>query len=49
MHVFYRYMNVSFANAVYCDPQNNEFSFEELFIQGRNIRYVHIPEIVSKF
>ncbi|XP_068629222.1 U7 snRNA-associated Sm-like protein LSm10 [Battus philenor] len=41
------YMNISFSNAVYCDPQGNEFSFENLFIQSRNIRYIHIPENVS--
>ncbi|KAM3966549.1 U7 snRNA-associated Sm-like protein LSm10 [Aphomia sociella] len=41
------FMNISFSNAVYCDPQGNEFYFENLFIQGRNIRYVHIPENMS--
>ena len=40
-------MNISFSNAVYCDPQGNEYSFENLFIQARNIRYVHVPETVS--
>lgn len=40
-------MNISFSNAVYCDPQGNEFSFENLFVQSRNIRYVHIPQDVS--
>ncbi|CAB3237255.1 unnamed protein product [Arctia plantaginis] len=41
------YMNLSFTNVVYCDPQGNEFFFENMFIQGRNIRYVHIPETTS--
>ncbi|XP_013195334.1 U7 snRNA-associated Sm-like protein LSm10 [Amyelois transitella] len=41
------FMNVSFANAVYCDPQGNEFQFENIFVQGRNIRYVHVPETMS--
>nr|XP_053601676.1 U7 snRNA-associated Sm-like protein LSm10 [Plodia interpunctella] len=41
------YMNVSLSNAVYCDPQGNEFKFENLFVQGRNIRYVQIPETMS--
>lgn len=41
------YMNISFSNAVYCDPQGNEYQFDDLFLQGRNIRYVHIPETVS--
>ena len=43
----YSYMNISFSNAVYCDPQGNEYYFESLFLHGRNIRYVHIPETVS--
>ncbi|KAI5634792.1 LSM domain-containing protein [Phthorimaea operculella] len=41
------FMNISFIGAVYCDPQGNEYAFENLFIHGRNIRYVHIPENVS--
>ncbi|XP_022819947.1 U7 snRNA-associated Sm-like protein LSm10 [Spodoptera litura] len=41
------YMNISFSNAVYCDPQGNEYHFDNLFLQGRNIRYVHIPETDS--
>ncbi|KAL4705018.1 hypothetical protein ACJJTC_009806 [Scirpophaga incertulas] len=41
------YMNLSLSNAIYCDPQGNEFSFENLFIQARNIRYVHVPESAS--
>ncbi|KAF9795145.1 hypothetical protein SFRURICE_004517 [Spodoptera frugiperda] len=41
------YMNISFSNAVYCDPQGNEYQFDDLFLQGRNIRYVHIPETDS--
>lgn len=40
-------MNISFTNAIYCDPQGNEYTFENLFIQSRNIRYVHVPEEVS--
>lgn len=43
----YSFMNISFSNAVYCDPQGNEYYFESLFLQARNIRYVHIPETVS--
>ncbi|XP_030034578.1 U7 snRNA-associated Sm-like protein LSm10 [Manduca sexta] len=38
------FMNISFSNAVYCDTHGNEFSFENLYVQARNIRYVHIPE-----
>lgn len=45
----YSYMNISFSKLVYCDPQGNEFFFENMFLQGRNIRYVHIPETVSDF
>nr|UWI80192.1 U7 snRNA-associated Sm-like protein LSm10 [Trichoplusia ni]UWI80193.1 U7 snRNA-associated Sm-like protein LSm10 [Trichoplusia ni]UWI80194.1 U7 snRNA-associated Sm-like protein LSm10 [Trichoplusia ni]UWI80195.1 U7 snRNA-associated Sm-like protein LSm10 [Trichoplusia ni] len=41
------YMNMTFENAVYCDPQGNEYHFDNLFIQSRNIRYVHIPETTS--
>ncbi|XP_023940161.1 U7 snRNA-associated Sm-like protein LSm10 [Bicyclus anynana] len=38
------FMNLSFNKAVYCDTKQNEFSFDNLFVQARNIRYVHIPE-----
>lgn len=48
LYVF-RYMNMSFTNAVLCDPQGNEYHFDQLFVQARNIRYVHIPETVSIF
>ncbi|XP_013166829.1 PREDICTED: U7 snRNA-associated Sm-like protein LSm10 isoform X2 [Papilio xuthus] len=41
------FMNLSFSTAVYCDPQGNEFFFENIFVQCRNVRYVHIPEHVS--
>ncbi|XP_026764190.1 U7 snRNA-associated Sm-like protein LSm10 [Galleria mellonella] len=41
------FMNISLCSAVYCDPQGNEFFFENLFIHGRNIRYIHIPENMS--
>ncbi|XP_038209008.1 U7 snRNA-associated Sm-like protein LSm10 [Zerene cesonia] len=41
------YMNLSLNKAVYCDPQGNEYFFEHLFVQARNIRYIHIPESVS--
>lgn len=47
--LYFSYMNISFLNAVYCDSQGNEFAFENLFIQGRNIRYIHIPDNVSRF
>lgn len=42
-------MNISFTNAVFCNPQGDEYHFEQLFVQGRNIRYVHIPQTVSIF
>ncbi|XP_063634569.1 U7 snRNA-associated Sm-like protein LSm10 [Cydia splendana] len=38
------YMNISFGTAVFVDAKGNEFAYDNLFIQGRNIRYVHIPE-----
>ncbi|KAL0850168.1 hypothetical protein ABMA28_012042 [Loxostege sticticalis] len=38
------YMNISITSAVFCDPQGHEYAFEYLFVQARNIRYVHIPE-----
>ncbi|XP_045455223.1 U7 snRNA-associated Sm-like protein LSm10 [Melitaea cinxia] len=41
------YMNLSFSKAVYCDRRGNEYYFENLFLQARNLRYVHIPENVS--
>lgn len=31
-------------DVIYCDPRGNEYKFEEVFIQSRNIRYVHVPE-----
>lgn len=46
--LLYSYMNLSLGKAVYCDTQQNEYYFDDLFIQARNIRYVHIPETVSK-
>lgn len=46
---FSRYMNMSFTNAVFCNPRGDEYHFEQLFVQARNIRYVHIPETVSIF
>nr|XP_026485085.1 U7 snRNA-associated Sm-like protein LSm10 [Vanessa tameamea] len=41
------YMNISMSKAVYCDSQENEYYFDNLFVQARNIRYVHIPETIS--
>ncbi|OWR50782.1 hypothetical protein KGM_208068 [Danaus plexippus plexippus] len=41
------FMNLSLSKAVYCDTRQNEFLFENFFIQSRNIRYVHIPEDIS--
>lgn len=43
----YRFMNVKLNDAVYCDPQGNEYKLEQLYVKSRNIRYVHIPESVS--
>lgn len=40
-------MNISLNKAVYCDSQGNEYYFDNMFVQARNIRYVHIPETVS--
>lgn len=40
-------MNLSLVKAVYCDSQGNEYFFDNMFVQARNIRYVHIPETVS--
>lgn len=42
-------MNISLTSAVFCDPQGHEYAFEYLFVQARNIRYVHIPETVSTY
>ncbi|CAK1548547.1 unnamed protein product [Leptosia nina] len=41
------FMNLSLLKAVYCDPQGNEYYFENIFLQGRNIRYIHIPESMN--
>ncbi|XP_048006153.1 U7 snRNA-associated Sm-like protein LSm10 isoform X2 [Leguminivora glycinivorella] len=37
-------MNISFGTSVFVDSKGNEFAYDNLFIQGRNIRHVHIPE-----
>ncbi|CAH0722553.1 unnamed protein product, partial [Brenthis ino] len=41
------YMNISLNKAVYCDTQGNEYYFDNMFVQARNIRYVHIPQTIS--
>ncbi|CAF4883893.1 unnamed protein product [Pieris macdunnoughi] len=41
------YMNLSLSNAVFCDPQGNEYLFENIFIHARNVRYVHIPQSIN--
>ncbi|CAG9783013.1 unnamed protein product [Diatraea saccharalis] len=41
------FMNISMSNVVYCDSQGNEYSFENMFIHARNIRYVHVPQTFS--
>ncbi|CAH0405958.1 unnamed protein product [Chilo suppressalis] len=41
------FMNISMTNVVYCDQQGNEYTFENLFIHARNIRYVHVPQSAS--
>lgn len=43
-----RYMNVTMKNAVFMDQRNNQHSFESYFVPARTIRYIHIPESVSK-
>lgn len=39
-------MNVFMSNVTYTD-ERRQYSLENFYIRGRNIRYVHIPDKVS--
>ncbi|CAH2221903.1 U7 snRNA-associated Sm LSm10 [Pelobates cultripes] len=41
------FMNIRLANVTYKDRQGKEAKLDDLFVTGRNVRYVHIPEEVD--
>ncbi|KAM9369705.1 U7 snRNA-associated Sm-like protein LSm10 [Phaethornis superciliosus] len=41
------FMNVRLSEVSFTDRQGRGFQLEELFVTGRNIRYVHIPDEVD--
>lgn len=41
------FMNVRLAEVTFTDRQGAVSSLDELFVTGRNIRYVHIPDEVD--
>ncbi|NP_001016243.1 U7 snRNA-associated Sm-like protein LSm10 [Xenopus tropicalis] len=41
------FMNIRLAKVTYRDRRERETELDDLFITGRNIRYVHIPEEVD--
>ncbi|KAM5182040.1 U7 snRNA-associated Sm-like protein LSm10 [Mantella aurantiaca] len=41
------FMNVRLAKVTYTDRQGKESKLDDLFINGRNVRYIHIPEEVD--
>ncbi|KAM4795135.1 U7 snRNA-associated Sm-like protein LSm10 [Rhinophrynus dorsalis] len=41
------FMNIRLAKVTYSDRQGKQTSLDDLFITGRNVRYVHIPEEVN--
>lgn len=42
----HRFMNVQMEDAVLILNNGEQYSFDNYFVQARNIRYVHIPEKV---
>ncbi|XP_072275890.1 U7 snRNA-associated Sm-like protein LSm10 [Pyxicephalus adspersus] len=41
------FMNVRLAKVTYTDRQGKKSKLDDLFINGRNVRYIHIPEEVD--
>ncbi|KAL1138922.1 hypothetical protein AAG570_008984 [Ranatra chinensis] len=41
-------MNVTMTDVVFSDPSGNECYYDFFFIKERNIRYIHIPNTVSR-
>ncbi|XP_044142663.1 U7 snRNA-associated Sm-like protein LSm10 [Bufo gargarizans] len=41
------FMNIRLQKVIYTDRHGQEAKLDELFVTGRNVRYVHIPEEVD--
>ncbi|CAJ0936598.1 unnamed protein product [Ranitomeya imitator] len=41
------FMNIRLEKVIYTDRHGQEAKLEDLFVTGRNVRYVHIPEEVD--
>ncbi|MEE6484057.1 hypothetical protein FKM82_013742 [Ascaphus truei] len=41
------FMNIRLAKVTYTDRRGRETQLDDLFVTGRNVRYVHIPEEVD--
>ncbi|KAM6219537.1 U7 snRNA-associated Sm-like protein LSm10 [Rhynchocyon petersi] len=41
------FMNIRLANVTYTDRWGHQVELEDLFVTGRNVRYVHIPDDVN--
>ncbi|XP_019661436.1 U7 snRNA-associated Sm-like protein LSm10 isoform X1 [Ailuropoda melanoleuca] len=41
------FMNIRLANVTYTDRWGHRVALDDLFVTGRNVRYVHIPDDVN--
>lgn len=41
------FMNIRLANVTYTDRWGHQVELDDLFVTGRNVRYVHIPDGVN--
>lgn len=41
------FMNIRLANVTYTDRWGHQVELDDLFVTGRNVRYVHIPDGVD--
>ncbi|XP_006094206.1 U7 snRNA-associated Sm-like protein LSm10 [Myotis yumanensis] len=41
------FMNIRLANVTYTDRYGRQAELDDLFVTGRNVRYVHIPDDVN--
>ncbi|XP_068924052.1 U7 snRNA-associated Sm-like protein LSm10 [Petaurus breviceps papuanus] len=41
------FMNIRLAEVTYTDRQGQQVQLDDLFVTGRNVRYVHIPDDVN--
>ncbi|XP_043253413.1 U7 snRNA-associated Sm-like protein LSm10 [Colletes gigas] len=37
------YMNIVMRDCIFTDPRGDSYNYDMLFVQARNIRFVHIP------